>query len=156
MLLLSLDVSSKSTGWAIINDKFKLLYYGVILMPDIETKFKLYWFYNYIDNLLKIFNPGIILVEDTYLRNVKTLKLLSQFAGIVNLLAALHNKEIKFLSPNKVRSYYKVKTKKEVFDFIKKKYKVKLKHLTFEDGNDITDAILQGLYYISEVLNNEQ
>ena len=52
-----------------------------------------------------------------------------------------------FVSPQTVRSRYKLRDKKAVFDYMKNKYKVKLKNYTFETGNDITDSALQGLYW---------
>jgi len=148
MKVLSLDVSSVSTGWALINEDAKLLHFGTISIPNLDVMAKLYWFHNYLESLIFTLEPDIILVEETYLKNVKTLKTLSQFIGMVNFLVFKHHKPAVYLNPNAVRAFFKLRTKADVFDFVKNKYKSKLKELTFNNGNDITDAILQALYYI--------
>jgi hypothetical protein len=97
---------------------------------------------------LKIFEPDYIIVEETYLKNVKTLKTLMQFVTVVNTQCfEVLMEEPLFISPQTVRSHYKLRNKEEVFEYVKNKYKVKLKRYTFETGNDITDATLQGLYW---------
>jgi len=148
MKVLSLDVSSISTGWSLLTNEKKLLCFGVISIPDVELSAKLYWFHNYIESLIITLDPAIVLVEETYLKNVKTLKTLSQFIGIVNFVCFKYRKQTIYLSPNTVRAFFKLKTKHDVFDFVKNKYRVKLKGLMFNNGNDITDSILQALYYI--------
>ena len=84
-------------------------------------------------------------------QNVKTLKTLVQFITIVNIVSfELLNLPLNFVSPNSVRSFYGLKTKEDVFDYIKNKYKVKFKKYNFENGNDMSDAVLQGLYWIEK------
>ena len=148
--ILSFDVSSISTGWAFIFGG-KLKEFGTIVPPkSFRLQEKLYYFKNEVKALLKIFEPDYIIVEETYLKNVKTLKTLMQFVSVVNMqcFEVLHEEPI-LVSPQTVRSHYKLRDKKEVFDYMKDKYKVKLKKYTFETGNDITDATLQGLYWYS-------
>ena len=145
--ILSFDVSSVSTGWALLVDG-KLQEFGIIKIDKgYSIQKKLYIFKNNVQTLLNVLNPTCIIVEDTYLKNVKTLKVLMQFIGIVNVVTfEILNIELLFVSPNTVRKEYKLKTKEEAFDYIKNKYKVKLKNYTFDTGNDISDAILQVLY----------
>jgi len=146
--ILSFDVSSVSTGWSFLFGG-KLQEFGTIIPPkSYRLQEKLYWFKNSVNALLKIFEPDYIIVEDTYLKNVTTLKVLMQFVSVVNTQCfEVLGEEPLFVSPQTVRSHYKLRNKKDVFDYVKNKYKVKLKKYTFETGNDITDSILQGLYW---------
>lgn len=143
--VLSFDVSSFSTGWAlIINNKPKK--YGVIsLDKKLTTLERLIVFRLAAINILCSNNPDFIVIEETYLKNVKTLKVLMQFIGVLSeACLTIVGKQPIIISPQTVRSHFKVKNKEEAFEFINKKYKLKMK---FENDNDISDAILQGLYY---------
>lgn len=146
--ILSFDVSSVSTGWVFMFGG-KLKEFGTITTSkSYRLQEKLYWFKSSVNALLKIFEPDYIVVEETYLKNVKTLKTLMQFISVVNVECfEVLDKEPVFISPNTVRSYFKLKDKEAVFDYVKNKYKVKFKQYTFKTGNDITDATLMGLYW---------
>ncbi len=154
--LLSFDVSSISTGWSLLEyddetyGTIKLIDYGIIkILSDYDLQLKLLWFKYHVHMLLFIHKPDVVVIEETYLKNVKTLKTLMQFIGVLNLVCGeILEVTPEFVSPNSVRSMFKVGSKEEAFDYVKSKYKVKLKNLTFEEGNDITDSILQGLYRI--------
>lgn len=146
--ILSMDVSSVSTGWSvIINGKPKD--YGLIKPPDgYDLSQKLLWFRNDFRKLLKLYQPSHVVVEETYMRNVKTLKTLVQFVGIINVECLdLLDLRPSFVSPNTVRSEFGLKTKEDVFKAVQSKYKAKFKHLTFDEGNDITDSVLQGIFW---------
>ena len=153
--ILSFDVSSVSTGWSFIFGG-KLKEFGVITpSKSYRLQEKLYWFKSEVNALLKIYFPDYVVVEETYLKNVKTLKTLMQFIGVINLECFFElGQEPVFISPQTVRSHYELKTKEDVFNYMQNKYKVKLKNYTFETGNDITDASLQGLYWY-DVLSAE-
>jgi len=147
--ILSFDVSSVSTGWSFILGE-TLQEFGIITpSKNYRLQEKLYWFKNEVNALFKIYFPDYVLVEDTYLKNVTTLKVLMQFIGVINLECFFElGQDIVFLSPNTVRSHFKIKTKEDAFNLIKNKYKIKLKNYSFETGNDISDSILQGLYFL--------
>jgi Holliday junction resolvasome RuvABC endonuclease subunit len=153
--ILSFDVSSVSTGWSFLFDG-KLKEFGIIAPPkSYRLQEKLYWVKSEVNALLKIYFPDYVLIEETYLRNVKTLKTLMQFIGVINLECFFElAQEPMFISPQTVRSHYKLKTKEDVFSYVQNKYKAKLKNYTFETGNDITDSVLQGLYWY-DVLSAE-
>jgi len=146
--ILSFDVSSISTGWSFIFGG-KLQEFGVITpSKSYRLQEKLYWFKSEVTTLLKIHFPDYVVIEDTYLKNVKTLKTLMQFIGVINLECFFElGQEPLFISPQTVRSHFKLKTKEDVFSYVQNKYKAKLRNYTFETGNDITDSILQGLYW---------
>jgi len=146
--ILSFDVSSVSTGWSWITDG-KLESFGVLRsLKEYTLQTKLFWFGKQVKCLVDIYDPDIVLVEDTYLKNVKTLKTLVQFVGTAQFVC--YPRTLEIVNVNTVRSHFKVKTKEEAFDYVKNKYKRKLKHLTFEEGNDITDSILQALYWLEK------
>jgi len=157
--ILSFDVSSVSTGWSYIFGG-KLQEFGIIEPPkSFRLQEKLYYFKSESNALFKIFFPDYVIIEETYLKNVKTLKTLMQFIGVINLECFFElGEEPIFISPQTVRSYYQLKTKEDVFNYVKNKYKVKLKNYTFETGNDISDSVLQGLYWydvLSEKIDEE-
>ena len=56
------------------------------------------------------------------------------------------------ISPQTVRSHFKIKTKEDAFELVKKEFKL---NMEFDDDNDITDAILQGLYYFNFLKERE-
>jgi len=145
-----------STGWAFLCEG-KLEDFGTIQpTKSYSLQEKLYWFKNNINALLKIYWPDYVIVEETYLKNVKTLKILMQFITAVNIECfEVLNKEPVFISPQTVRSNYKLSDKLGVFKYVKNKYKVKLKNYTFESGNDITDSIILGLYWAELLSKNE-
>jgi len=146
--ILSFDVSSVSTGWSFLFNG-KLEEFGKIMPPpSFRLMEKLYWFKHNVDVLLRVFWPDYVIVEETYLKNVTTLKVLMHFVTVLMLecYESLDEEPV-LISPMTVRSHFKLKTKEDVFDYVSKKYKVKLKDYTFKTGNDITDATLQGLYW---------
>jgi len=153
--ILSFDVSSVSTGWAFIFNG-KLKEFGKIELPNsFRLQEKLYYFDSVINALLKIFDPTYVIIEETYLKNVKTLKTLMQFIAILNYECIYQsNIEPIFVSPQSVRSRFKLKTKEDVFNYVKNKYKAKFRNYTFETGNDMTDATLQGLYWYDVLIEN--
>jgi Holliday junction resolvasome RuvABC endonuclease subunit len=159
--LLSFDVSSISTGWSLFDDG-RLKSYGLItrsIICDLSVAQRLFVFKKDVEHILLHYTPDCVVVEETYMKNVKTLKTLMQFIGVLQLACyeLLDCLEPVFLSPNTVRSYFGVKGKEEAFDFVFNKYKKTLGKLDFKSGNDITDSILQGLYWLKYLKehNNE-
>lgn len=146
--ILSFDISSVSTGWSfIIGDK--LHEFGTIEPPSsFMLTEKLYWFKCAVNAILKVLQPDYIIVEETYLKNVKTLKTLMHFVStLIQECYNILDEQVILVSPMTVRSHFGLKTKEDAFIYVSKKYKVKLKNYTFETGNDITDSTLQGLYW---------
>jgi len=162
MRIISFDVSSVSTGWSLF-DNGRLKNYGLItrsIICDFSVAQRLFIFKKDVESLLyKYYRPDYVLVEETYMKNVKTLKTLMQFIGVLHLVCyeILDCLEPTFLSPNTVRSCFGVKSKEEAFDFVINKYKKTLGKLDFKSGNDITDSLLQGLYWLKYLKehNNE-
>jgi len=151
MNLMSFDVSSVCTGWSYFEDG-KLKEFGKIEIPKkFSLQEKLYWFESQVKALLMIYKPNEVIIEETYLKNVKTLKTLIQFITVVNMSCyKILNIEPIFIHTTTVRSKFGLKTKEEAFEFVKGKYKKLLKKYEFDDGNDITDSILMGLYFLEK------
>ena len=151
--IVSFDVSSVSSGWCNLVDG-NIYKFGVVQPPKkFSVSQKLYFFDNVIRDILVMSNPQYVIVEDTYLKNVKTLKTLMQFIGVVNLECInVLKREVIFISTMKVRSSFGLRSKDQVFEFVKDLYKPMLDSYVFKDGNDITDSILQALYYYKFVL----
>jgi len=152
--ILSFDVSSVSTGWAVLSDECVIVASGKIVPMDvgIDITQRLFYLRQMVICLLQLYEyPNTVLIEETYMKNVTTLKVLSQFVGIVRETCyEFANTEPIFISPNSVRSFYKVKGKEDAYEYVIKRFKKQFKNSTFEDDNDITDAILQGLYYLEK------
>lgn len=161
--ILSFDVSSVSTGWAYLLDG-KLQGFGAIKPSGTLIVNKLIDFSDKVKIVLEQIKPSTVVIEETYMKNVKTLKVLMQFIGVLQLLCGEYAYPI-FTYPASVRSMFKLKGKEEVFDYIKNKYQQELSKCIFEDtistktkvaknyvkdnlivANDISDAILQALY----------
>jgi len=156
--VLSFDVSSVSTGWAYFEDG-KLKKFGLITrnsIKDYSTCQKLLIFKKDVEQLLTKYKPSVVIIEETYMKNVKTLKMLSQLIGILQIGSYLFlSVEPIFISPNTVRSYFEVKKKEDAYKYVVNRYKSKFKNSTFEKDNDITDSILQGLYFLEKEKSNE-
>lgn len=91
MRYLGLDISSKSTGWAILEDD-ALVDYGVIKTEG-EGVTKLIDFYSQMNNILDQYdNIDWIGIEDVYIENAKTVKVLSRYAGVALLITGLRYK----------------------------------------------------------------
>lgn len=146
MQILSLDISSVSTGYAILfNDK-------VVKTGAIETNPKnkygkrLYDFEMELTNIIVRERPSIVFVEDIFKgRNMTTFKTLSMFRGVaINVIYRLTSQEPVSIMASKAREIVGIKNdKKEAFNFVIEKYG--FKNFKFEKDNDITDAVVLGL-----------
>ena len=152
--IVSFDVSSVSTGWCHLIES-NVEKFGLIQPPkNFSISQKLYYFDYAVRSILKMCNPNHVIAEETYLKNVKTLKTLMQFTGVLNLdCLSVLEKDLVFISTMTTRSKFSLKTKEQVFDFVKKVYKPILNDYSFKEGNDIADSILQALYYYKFVLS---
>lgn len=154
--VMSFDVSSVCTGWSYFRDGM-LHDFGLItrdVIKDFSVPQKLFIFKKEAHKLLKKHKPSHVIIEETYLKNVKTLKNLMQFTGVLQESCyELLCLEPIFLHVMTVRSRFSQRTKEDVFHLVKELYKPLLDDYSFKDGNDITDSILQALYYYDVVLN---
>mgnify|MGYP003461637603 CR=1 FL=1 len=108
MKVLSLDISSKNTGWSILVDKL-LVDFGEFGddKPSIDKNAhadRLLRFQSLVRELILKHSPDVIIIEDAWAgKNITTLKILCFYHGIVHALAAEYNlKEVVFM-PSRFR-----------------------------------------------------
>lgn len=156
--ILALDISSVSTGYAFFDNTQLIEYDSIITSKWKRHSERLYHFEQKIDYLLQKYSPDFVIAEDIYKgRNVKTHKILSLYHGIAYKLCFNYTKDDPIvLYSGEIRSSlskaYNVSLKKKgvkdkllTFDFINKLLNL---NFTFEEHNDITDAIAIGLAVI--------
>jgi len=149
MIFLGLDISSVSTGWAILSatsqDDVVLIAFGEIDLSKFKKKkFPLEYVVKLHDLLYDILNkykPDIACFEDTYVKNALTIKSLARMRGICELTClkcGITNIQIlKTLSLRK-NVFGKGNLKKEeVCLIIEKRFKTKVQ----TPGYDQSDAI---------------
>lgn len=152
--ILSLDVSSTSTGWSYsYNDK--LVDYGKIAPSSkLDRAQKLNYFRKELIKILNKRKPTHIVIEDTFVgANPKVTKLLAEFAGVAKECC----QDTLFINPyvmtnTTVKSYFGVKTKDGLYDEVVKMYKLDKKEWTFSKYNDISDAVAQSVCYYEYIL----
>jgi len=151
--LLSLDISAASTGWSYTIDG-KSFKGGLIkTSPKLERADRLCVFYNQLREVFYKTKPTHVVIEDTFSgKNVKTLKILSEFAGVAKFCCMfVLNIEPYIISNHTVKAFFKAKTKKDLFNFM-----VSIlgkKDLIFSKENDIIDAQAQLMCYTQLVLD---
>jgi len=147
-ILLSLDISAASTGYAV---KFQnKLEFGLIKTTNKSTEGeRLVLFRNELINILSKYRPTHIVMEDIFGgRNMKTLKLLAKFSGVAQECnKAFTGIDTEIMHTSTVRAYFKVKTKREIFDEVISLLGWEDKEWSFNKYNDITDAISQLICY---------
>lgn len=153
--ILSLDISAISTGWT-FSVKDNLHEYGVIETdPKRGRAERLLSFKNEIRALLIKYKPSFVVVENGFCgKNVKTLKILCEFAGVAKMCAM----EVLCVEPfvmnvNIPRSYFDCKKKEDVFKVMVDLFN--LKDFEFERDNDVTDALAQSVCFYEKELKND-
>jgi len=147
MSILSLDVSAAKTGWCYTDDGINFVMGIIKTKPKFTRAERLVIFGNELKKLLIECKPTCIVIEDTFAgKNTKTLKILSEFAGVAKFICKYVVGVEPFVVANTtVKSYYKARTKEVLFYFICDIFDKK--ELTFKEDNDIMDALAQLLYY---------
>jgi len=151
MIVLGLDISSSSTGWAVLkHGRFynrKGIDYGMIKPPKkLELSEKLVYFRTELIHLLETIQPDIAVTEDVFFfKNPKTLKLLSKFHGVAaEAVRDTIDFPIGVHTVKAIRSVIGTQGKEETFSEIVEKFK--LVGWEFSKLNDVTDAIAVALY----------
>lgn len=152
--ILSLDISSKKTGWS-FSVKDRVCGMGVIeISTKMDVSERLVVFRKDLKCLLTIYKPSHIVIENGWAgRNVKTLKVLSAFSGVAQELCLSVSKTKPYIMNNKTtKAHFGVKTKEALFYEIIKVYGWGYKGLTFEKDNDKTDAVAQSVCFFETKL----
>ncbi len=157
--VLSLDISSASTGWCyVVDSKTPIQAFGTITMKKgLDNIEKLVIFRERLIHLFDMCKSTHIVIEDQFFgKNVNTLKLLSKFCGVA-LECSLSVGRIKphIMSNITTKSYFGVKSKEALYSFVLKEFDVKDDSTwTYKTHNDITDAIAQGICYADTVIGD--
>jgi len=154
--VLSFDISASSTGWAFTFGQARGVFeYGLIkTSPKFSRAERLAYFRNEVERLLVEFRPTHVVIEDVFSGlNVKTMKLLSKFAGVAEECCMTIAKIDPYvISTNTVKAYFKAKNKQAVFDMILEIFDWDPEQVKFKKHNDLTDAIAQLMCYYDHVL----
>lgn len=104
MHTLGLDISSNSTGWAVLDDD-TVVDYGVITTTGDDTE-KLIDFYSQLNNVLSQY-PNIewVGIEDTYVQNITTTKVLCRYHGVALLVVGMLYKIYPMLHKKQVDAF---------------------------------------------------
>lgn len=153
MIILSLDISSTTTGWAVF-DNDKLIKFGKIKLnyKQLNLSEKLLIFKHEIILLIKEYKPDNIVIEDVFFgRNVKVIKTLAKFGGIAQECSLNYANVIAYVMDNKTtKSFFKVKKKKELYN--KLCVDLSLDFCDYDNYNDIVDAYAQGVCYYNKII----
>ena len=151
MKLLSLDISTASTGWCFFDGGcFNI---GTIPINNkLDNTKMLCIFANALKELLEKYQPDYIVQEDIFSgKNVKTMKILCEFSGVSKYICYTVAGVNPIIVSNKtVKSYFKAIDKKTLFCFVCKIFD---KELVFKNDNDKVDALAQLIYFMDIVLN---
>jgi len=143
----SLDVSPKCTGWCFYNGKtFK---FGTIeTNKKEELSVRLAEFRKKLKKLLDKLKPCHIVIEEPFFsRNIRVCMLLSYYVGVAQETSyEVLNIKPFIISNKKVKSYFKAKTKEDLFAVWDND------NWSFKKDNDISDAMGQLMCYCDDIL----
>lgn len=168
-VILSLDISSVSTGWAHWEytrvekagqkEKIELKSYGIIRpVGDVSSK-RLVLFESMLKTLIYEVCPSVIVVEDlNYTRNMEIVKVLGAFLGTAKKIAYEFNK----VEPVQLPRTSVLKTvlgkgnaeKSDVIGYVNGQLLDKPIPAEEKSSEDIADAIITGYCYILNEKNN--
>lgn len=149
--ILSLDVSSKKTGWCVAYSHDHFIFGDIELDSGIDYFNRLIIYYYELQNLLKEIKPKNIVLESVFTGpNPKVSKVLYEFSAATKLCCYFNLNIVPTMVDNKtVKAYFGVKNKKLLFK--KLVDLLKIKDLTYALGNDMVDSIALIIYYIDVV-----
>lgn len=138
MIVLGLDISSKSTGWAIFDGQ-NLICYGEI-QPVKKISYHI-TLYDTLNELINKYKPDHCCVEQIYHRFKNAVVALAKMHGVVELVCH-RNGILKIFSAQANSIRYGLlqdggATKEETCTFLEKKFKKKIS----TKGNDASDAV---------------
>jgi Holliday junction resolvasome RuvABC endonuclease subunit len=149
-VILALDVSSSSTGYAVLRSgrwNKSGASFGTIKTPSsLPLGKRLVLFRDEVKSLLESVKPTMVVIEDVFSgRNVSTMKLLARFNGVAVEVSRRYLKEEPVIAlTTKVRSFLECGKKKEdAFAYICSRYNL---DWSFSKMNDVADALCLALY----------
>ena len=156
MIILSLDCSTKSTGWSIFNNK-EIIDYGCITAGSSNLFHRIDKMILELNKIIEKYEPNVVIIEDVIpadvKNNIKIYKALTYLQGyILHTLDDNNITDIKFYLASEWRSKCKIKTgpgvkrgslKPEDIAFVKE-------HFGIDVNDDVADAISIGYAYLTE------
>jgi crossover junction endodeoxyribonuclease RuvC len=149
-VILALDVSSSSTGFAVLRQgrwNKSSVSYGLVKIPSgIPLGQRLVSFRDEIQKLLRSVKPDAIVIEDVFSgRNVSTMKLLARFNGVAVEVSRRYLKQEPLIAlTTQVRAFLECgRTKEDAFKYICSRYNL---DWSYNKMNDVTDALCLALY----------
>ena len=166
MNLLFLDLSTKSTGYAISDDKGSLLTYGLITACSLNNVARIQKIQNQITELIKKYNIEKIVAEDVHPESYgysDTARLLMWLQGSIVLGAHsvnnnINSKSIEFMQASEWRKNLGIKTGRGIKRENLKPLDIKYVKDTYgiDANDDVCDAICLYTAYFIEHKKNEQ
>jgi len=159
LVILSLDVSSVSTGWAYFVYKCKkksiiLKNYGTLSPSAKDTSGRLILFESMLKILIHEISPDVIVIEDlNHMRNMNVVKTLAAFLGTARKLSYefLHSDPIQLGRTAVLKSVLGDGSakKQKVVEFVNSELigEEKLPY-NVKEAEDISDAIITGYSYL--------
>ena len=148
MRILGLDLSSKVTGWSIIeSDTEQLDGCGVITLEKFKKKSNPLQYvkvlYDDLKSICEHFRPDVVAVEATFFqRNIVTLKMLAKIRGIAEIACLNFGvKDIQEFNASHARKTVFNEgnlTSEKIYDKLKPTYGEAI----YNDGYDITDSLV--------------
>lgn len=131
MRILSLDQSTKITGYAIFDDN-KYICSGKITSDDKNPIERINIMVSGIDGLIQKYNPDLVLFEDVqFQKNYRSFQLLSQLQGAIIYLLCVKNIAFQIISVNTWRKRLgftarkRVEQKQEAINYIMDNFGIK-------------------------------
>ena len=144
---LGIDPSTKSTGFAVVNQQGVLIEYGKICPDDslheaVTPAEKIFIQYNEISALMNKYPFTKVLCEDQFFQNnVDTLKQLSRVSGMVLLISAQYSIPVEMTYPSQWRKIFHGNGKAKKTETLRKVNEMFGLDLKLTKHNDISDAI---------------
>lgn len=150
LIILSLDVSTVSTGWCLFNGHSIFKFGSIKIKNNVDIHERMVIFRDKVEELIKNFSPTEVVIEDVWVgKNPKTAKTLAKFCGIAEEAACrFTNTKPIIIENTKVKQFFKCKTKDELFYFLLDILELEDSGLLFKTDNDYIDSVAQLLCYL--------
>lgn len=146
MVILGIDSSTTSTGWAVIDTKFdnelRLIDYGVIKPKQDETIDRIIYISRELRRILQDFKPELIVIEEMNVtRNMKTIRALSGLITTIEVM--LRNRQALYvkLTPSQWRKSVGIQCKNDRNTLKKASVEYVREHYNENANDDEADAI---------------
>lgn len=146
MVILGIDSSTTSTGWAVIDTKFdnelRLIDYGVIKPKQDETIDRIIYISNELKEVLRNFRPEFVVIEEMNVtRNMKTIRALSGLITAIEVM--LRNRQALYvkLTPSQWRKSVGIQCKNDRKTLKQASVEYVREHYNENVNDDEADAI---------------